>query len=112
MDIKLGKKNRLRLDEGDCQLLQNGLALKRSFEVTPDLRIEVNVVMSSPEETSDLQSTGNRITLFLSPEDLTALSEGNLKREGLWVGSYQVQVDLWESERRSRLENKRRYGTH
>lgn len=94
MDIKLGKSHRLRLEKGDYEKLKSDGKLLECFKLTPDLDLQVMVQVEAELVKSFFQHSKNNISFVLSSADFELMQSKTLKKSGIAVGDFLIQVDL------------------
>lgn len=100
MDIKIGKTHRVRLDKNDLMQLKTNNSLAENFQISPSISFVTEVVCNKNNKRSQILFNQNKVIFFLSESDLYEISEGKLKKEGLNLDSYNIQVDLWDETKR------------
>lgn len=103
MEIKLGKKNRIRLDEQDFAYLKENKILIQNFPVTDQLRIELTIALSEPGMDSEVSSHAEKLRFNLAENDFYLLNEKEYRKRGILLGTYSIQLDAWSGEKREHL---------
>lgn len=95
MDIKIGKFNRIRLAVRDYNTLQNDGVISEEFKISDAVQIIVIISVESGLLASVFKSVGNNLYFILSHEDFNKMKNKDVRKLGVNVGDYRLQLDLW-----------------
>lgn len=101
MDIKLGKRNRIRLQEADYVFLKERGEIEQLFEVARGCSFSIKMTNNLENETK-VHFENLQLSIALSALDLERLMLPANKKEGIQVDRYVLQLDLWKKERETK----------
>ena len=101
MELKIGKMNRLRMNEQEYSLLSKERCIGEKFQITPNLNLDVKIELQQDETGSQIEFTKGEIKIQLSQQDCDLLVDKNQKRNGIQLAHYFVQVDVMKNGAKS-----------
>lgn len=97
MDLRLGKQQIIRLTKAEYDRFQQQGVIAQSYSLAPGIHWVIEIRLDPGIAVSLQKNEGERILFWLSVEDAAQLSaqEDKNKKNGLKIGEFELQVDIW-----------------
>lgn len=104
MDLKIGTNKKVRLTQTEFDKLRTQGSVRQEYRLTDDIQFSLEVRIQEGLCESVQNGDRQNICLNISPAEAEKMiSDGNLK-DGVQIGEFEIQVDLWNEFKRQKIE--------
>lgn len=100
MDLKIGKDKRVRIGKREHEELSAKSFVHNKFVLTENIQFNVEVSVDRSIQKSTVLTSADGLSLVMTPHDFENLTSARNAKNGVWIGDFLVQVDLWGAEKR------------
>lgn len=104
MDLRIGASKKLRLTQAEFDQLRTQGNVSQDCRLTDDIQFCLEVRIQEGLRESIQKGDRRHICLNISPSDAAKMAFEESQRDGILVGEFEIQVDLWSESKRQKIE--------